>query len=107
MFLIKRRRDIMALNLPSFLMPLIFQLLAVVPGLIQQAEGAFAGHGTGDLKKQFVLDSAMALLASMGTVKPGMVTPQQSKAIMATVSEIIDAIVSALNTAKLFETPTV
>lgn len=96
----------MAMTLPPFLMPLIFQLLAVVQGLIQQAEAAFSGQpGSGDLKKQFVINAATTILESFGTLKPGAMNAEQKAAVINTISSITDSIVMALNTAKLFDAP--
>ena len=98
----------MAIAMPSFILPLVLQLVAVLPGLIQHAETAFSGQpGSGDQKKAFVLEAATALLLSMGTINPTLMTKKQSDAVMATIASIIDSIVLALNTAKLFETPKV
>lgn len=92
--------------MPTYLLPIVMQLIGVVPGLITQAEMAFSGKpGSGAAKKQFVIEGATALLQAMGTLKPGLMTPAQRDAIMATIASITDSIVMAINTAKLFDAP--
>jgi hypothetical protein len=93
-----------ALNIPSFLLPLVLNLIGTLPGLIAQAEAAFSGQsGSGAKKKEFILATAKAMLEAQDMIKTDLMTPAQEASVLATISSVVDAIVSALNTAKLFE----
>jgi len=98
----------MGFSPPAFLLPLVFQLLGVIPGLIQQAEVAFSGQpGSGAKKKEFILASAKALIDTQEMIKADLLTAEQEAAVVDTIAEVTDAIVSAVNTAKLFQKPAV
>src|SRR6185369_14933695 len=87
-------------------LPLVLHLAGKLPSLIAQAEAAFSGQtGSGAQKKQLVMDGLQEILDDLQVLAPNLVTPEQAKAITATVMLMSDGIVSALNTAKLFETP--
>lgn len=98
----------MALKIPANMMSIVFQLLAIVPPLISQAEIAFSGQpGSGAKKKEFVMASAKAMLETQDMLNKDLMTPVQEAAVLDTISEVTDAIVSAVRTAKLFQVQTV
>src|SRR6185503_1127488 len=85
-------------------LPLVLHLAGKLPSLIAQAEAAFNGEpGSGAKKKQLVQDGLEEILADLQVLAPNLLTAEQSKAITATVMLMSDGIVSALNTAKLFQ----
>lgn len=98
----------MAFVMPSNMMSIVFQLLAILPPLIQQAELAFNGQpGSGQKKKDFVMASVSAMISTQDMLKKDLMTPEQEAAITETISTVTDAIVSAVRTAKLFQVHTV
>lgn len=94
--------------MPKWMLPLVGILVSTLPGLIAEAEAAFAGVPDGGAKKKaFVINAVKALMLSIGAVKPELLSKAKSDAIMATIGEITEAIVSAYHTAELFQEPTV
>ncbi|WP_447983770.1 hypothetical protein [Nitrospira sp. Nam74] len=94
--------------MPAFLMPLILQVLAALPGLIQTAERAFTkpdGESTGPAKKEFVLNAvgtAVDVAKSTGEVH---VTDAQREAILSAAGSLTDATVATFKAVGLFSTP--
>jgi hypothetical protein len=92
--------------MPSWMLPLVGILVSTLPGLITQAEAAFAGVPDGGVKKKkFVTDAVRAMMLAIGAVNATLLTKAQQDAILVTVDAITEAIVDAYNTAELFSAP--
>ena len=83
----------------------LLQVLTALPSLIQTAEVAFSGKpGSGQYKKQFVMDTVNAAL----TIAPSAgatITNDQQQAISATSSALVDSVVANINAFKKASTP--
>ena len=93
--------------MPVWLLPLIFQLLSAIPGLIQVVEVAFSGAKgkSGIAKKQLVMDSVAAGIAISGTLNGTPVPVTQKDAIMGTVGALVDTTVAVLKTVDALKNP--
>ena len=85
-------------------LPLVLHLAGKLPTLVAQAQAAFSGQpGSGAQKKQLVEDGLQEVLDDLKVLAPNLLTADQETAIKATVMLMADGVVSALNTAKLFQ----
>ena len=90
--------------MPAFLIPLVIQLIASLPQLIQIAEQAFSGQtGSGAAKKQLVIAGAQSVMNVVSTVGKQPIAPEHQSAILGSISALTDAAVSVFNTAGLFK----
>jgi hypothetical protein len=90
--------------MPVWLIPIILQLIAQLPSLIQVAEQAFSGKpGSGAAKKEFVQNSVDTALNVVQQVAPGQLNTEQAKAISATAGIVIDATVAVMKTADVMK----
>lgn len=96
--------------MPAFLIPLILQVIAALPGLIQSAEKAFArkdgdSTGQGAAKKEFVVNAvSTAVDVASGTGEVSITDPQRA-AIVSAAGALTDATVATLNAVGLFGKP--
>lgn len=96
--------------MPVFLIPLILQVIAALPGLIQSAEKAFAkkggdSTGQGPAKRDFVVNAvgtAVDVASGTGEVS---ITDQQRNAIVSAAGALTDATVATLNAVGAFDSP--
>jgi hypothetical protein len=96
----------------ALLIPLILQVLAALPSLIQAAEKAFAKQdgdstGQGPAKKAFVMEAvgaAVDIANATGEVK---ITDQQRAAIVVAAGSLTDATVTTFNAVGAFGPPTI
>ena len=90
--------------MPAFLIPIIIQLIASLPQLIQIAEQAFSGaSGSGAAKKQLVLAGASGVMDTISTIQKTPVDPAHKVTILNTISSLADATVAVFNTAGVFK----
>lgn len=88
------------------LLPVLLQLLAELPNLIQKAEQAFSGKpGSGVLKKEFVEEAALTGLDMYQGVTKQSLHPDEMKAIQGSISKLIDTSVDIMNTAQVIQGP--
>jgi hypothetical protein len=90
--------------MPVWLIPLILQIFANLPALIMMAEKAFSGTpGSGEAKKELVLNSVKAAVTVYKTVNPADIPPEAEKAILTATSSLTDATVQTLNAYNLLK----
>lgn len=88
------------------LIPLALSILKELPGLVLVAEAAFSGKpGSGAAKKEMVQMLAQAGLNLYQGVSGQQLSADAVKALMATVSAVTDAIVTAFNAVQVFRAP--
>lgn len=75
--------------------PIAGKILAALPGLIDSAENAF-GDGTGPIKKQYVMEGAEKIVATMSDLSTGG-QKETWEQIAPLTSTIIDGIVAGVN----------
>lgn len=98
----------MAFEIPKNVGNILLQALALIPGLIDQAESSFSGKpGSGPAKKEFIMNSVKGLIAMQQTINPDLLTDAQEAAIILVVDKQTDATVEILNAIKLFQAPAV
>lgn len=82
----------------------VLDLLTRLPDLIVTAEKAFSGApGSGDAKKKLVLDTTATALELASTIEQVPISPQQSAAILTSVSQLTDATVATINATDAFK----
>jgi hypothetical protein len=89
--------------MPAFLIPLLIQLVASLPQIIQAAETAFGGGpGNGPAKKQLVLTSAGAIMDAVGTVHGTPLPDAHKVTVLNTLGSVVDSVVSVFNSIGIF-----
>lgn len=93
--------------MPVWLLPLLFQLLQAIPGLIQTAEIAFSGAKgkSGTAKKQLVMDSVSAGLDIAHTLNATSMPDANKAVIMGTVGTLVDTTVAVMKTVDALKNP--
>lgn len=95
----------MALTMPTNALMIGFELLGTITRLMQEADGAFSGHGTGAKKKAFVMAAAREAIKTQDLISVDLMTPAQEAGVLDSFDKGVEFVFSAYEASKLFQTP--